>query len=144
MHRAICNMAGTSGSDGRWYYERANEVFQRVSPVFDVTAASNPAKPGDCLRGYKTFLDTRATPTPAGWLPIESAPRDGRGIIVIDMTAEKPEAGQAWFKHGVWTAVCPDGAIALEAEVYRAMTWPTPTHWRPLPSPPTGPAEGGV
>jgi len=79
---------------------------------------------------------SRATPAPAGWRPIESAPMDGRGIIVIDMTAPLPEAGQAWFKHGVWTAVCPDGAIALEAEVYRAMTWPTPTHWRPLPSPP--------
>lgn len=70
-----------------------------------------------------------------GWQPIETAPR-GTGILVIDMTAEMPEAGQAWFIHDVWSAVCPVGAIALEPEVYRAMTWPTPTHWMPLPSPP--------
>ena len=51
MHRAICNMAGTSGADGRWYFEKANEVFDRVSPIFDVTANSNLPIPGDCLRG---------------------------------------------------------------------------------------------
>ncbi|WP_324695432.1 DUF551 domain-containing protein [Novosphingobium sp. RL4] len=81
-------------------------------------------------------------PVPAKWQPIETAPKDGSGIIVIDMTAPLPEAGQAWFKHGVWTAVCPDGAIALEAEVYRAMAWPTPTHWMPLPSAPSQIEEG--
>lgn len=56
MHHAICNMAGTSGASGRWYYDKANEVFSRVSPVFRVAADSNPHKPGDCLTGHGSFL----------------------------------------------------------------------------------------
>lgn len=71
-----------------------------------------------------------------GWMPIETAPKDGRGIQVIDMNAEKPEAGGAWWLYDVWSAVQPIGALALGPEVFRAMTWPHPTHWRPLPDPP--------
>ena len=56
MHHAICQMAGTSGASGRWYYDKANEVFARVAPVFAVRADSNPGKPGDCLSAYHDFL----------------------------------------------------------------------------------------
>ena len=56
MHRAICNMAGTSGAGPRWYMEIAQTVQRRVSPVFEITGDSNPHKPGDCLTGYERFL----------------------------------------------------------------------------------------
>lgn len=82
-----------------------------------------------------------SSPVQDGWMPIETAPKDGRGILVIDMTAEKPEAGNAWWLYDVWTAVQPIGAIALGPDVFRAMTWPAPTHWRPLPAAPA--ADGG-
>jgi len=61
MHRAICHMAGTSGANGRWYMQKAQETQERVAPVFDVTADSNAHKPGDCLTGYKTFLASTRT-----------------------------------------------------------------------------------
>jgi|GEM_PF-4725155 len=85
---------------------------------------------------------TTPAPEQSGWQPIETAPRDGRGIQVIDMTALAPETGQAWFRHGVWTAVPPGGEIAIAPEVYRSITWPTPTHWMPLPTPPSKGGEG--
>jgi hypothetical protein len=72
----------------------------------------------------------------SGWQPIETAPMDGRGVLVVDVTAERPEAGCAWFLFGKWSAVDPDGAPVFEPELYHAMVWDTPTHWMPLPPPP--------
>lgn len=74
--------------------------------------------------------------TPQGWMPIETAPRDGRGILVVDVNAPAPEAGCAWYLFGKWSAVDPDGEAVFEPELYHAMVWETPTHWQPLPAPP--------
>lgn len=76
-------------------------------------------------------------PDKNGWLPIESAPDDGRGVILIDMTAQKPEAGIGFFIFGFWSAIDPDGEPAFEEEFYRSMVWVSPTHWQPLPEPPS-------
>lgn len=70
------------------------------------------------------------------WQPIETAPKDGTGILVIDMTARLPQAGQAWWIADVWTLVSPDTGWALEEDLYRSMIWVSPTHWLPLPAPP--------
>ena len=66
MHRTLSHMAGTSGASGRWYYDKANEVFDRISPVFDLTPESNAAKSGDCLSNYMRAvekIEALASPT---------------------------------------------------------------------------------
>ena len=60
------------------------------------------------------------------WRPIESAPTDGRAVLV----AEGAAAGEAKFHegHGWWWAG-NDPTDAWGRQVY-------PTHWMPLPEPP--------
>jgi Lar family restriction alleviation protein len=58
------------------------------------------------------------------WQPIETAPRDGTGII--GLFPYNPRRKIVWFTGGRWT---DDGSHALI----------DPTHWQPLPSPPTTP-----
>jgi hypothetical protein len=70
------------------------------------------------------------------WQPIESAPKDGSGVIVICMGAEKPEAGQGWFIGGKWTTIDPGVEAEFGEDFYHASTWVNPTHWMPLPEPP--------
>ena len=73
----------------------------------------------DAAAIYRAML----TAAPDPWQPIETAPKDGRPIIVTDGAAVY---GSAWW-HGrdsVWLDC--DGC--------------TPTHWMPLPAPP---ADGG-
>lgn len=65
LHTAICHMAGTSGAEGRWYMHKAQEVQNRVSPVWGIKADSNPAKPGDCLRNYLSAVPNFGPATPA-------------------------------------------------------------------------------
>jgi hypothetical protein len=56
MHTALCHIAGTSGADRHWYVHKAQEITERITRVGEVTADSNPGKPGDCLRGYRQFV----------------------------------------------------------------------------------------
>lgn len=88
--------------------------------------------------GYSSRLDMvaawnrRAAPPLArvaevGWRSIESAPKDGTRVLVVDGGA----VGEAWFdsdygwywEHTHWTDAVGPGSIM-------------PTHWMPLPSPP--------
>jgi hypothetical protein len=72
----------------------------------------------------------------AGWQPMDSAPKDGRSIWVIDVGSLKPEAGPAHWSGSSWhagTAADWNGeSDAAEKWGY----WPTPTHWMHLPPPP--------
>ncbi len=70
------------------------------------------------------------------WQSMDSAPRDGSGVLLIDMTAERPEAGMGWWLFDTWTAIDPDGEPCFEEAFYKAMVWLSPTHWMPLPAPP--------
>src|SRR5690606_30158484 len=68
-------------------------------------------------------LATAGKPAPSGWLPIETAPADGRMILVYEARSADPihlrsADGDWWRKQGVG-----------------------PSHWMPLPTPPT--AGGG-
>ena len=65
MNSAICNMAGTSGADGRWYYDKANEAFRRVSPIHSITEDSNPHVNGDYFSGLSSFLAALSPEAPA-------------------------------------------------------------------------------
>lgn len=81
-------------------------------------------------------VDSNTRSDSVGWRSIDTAPKDGRGVMLIDMSAPKPEAGTGWFVFDVWTAVQPIAALALDREVFEAMVWVSPTHWMPLPTPP--------
>lgn len=72
-----------------------------------------------------------------GWQPIETAPRDGTLILVNNIepygyrTDEEPMGtarwGTHWIKSGAWMSNgCCDGVSNYN-----------PTHWMPLPNPPT-------
>ncbi len=70
------------------------------------------------------------------WQPIETAPKDGRGIIVIDMTAKTPEAGMGYWAGNVWSCVDPTPGEGIDLATIQAITWVSPTHWMPLPPAP--------
>ena len=57
----------------------------------------------------------------AEWQPIETAPKDGTRVLVV----EDGEYHVAWWRQG-WTRAGDDYDIAME-----------PTHWQPLPPYPT-------
>jgi len=64
------------------------------------------------------------------WQPIESAPTDGRNVLVFCPRASDhgyKRIRLTWRKDGKW-----QGA--------NNTLWP-PTHWRPLPAPPTNPQD---
>ena len=69
---------------------------------------------------------TDVKPDKHGWMPIETAPRDGTNIIVyapVDgVTASK-------FTLGCWQRL---------TVVYGDFPSNDPTHWQPLPEPPEG------
>lgn len=71
------------------------------------------------------------------WQPIETAPRDGRLILVFDRRTGSPRAGcrrgrgsmVAWYDLGSWQSHELDSP-------WGGSYCPTPTHWMPLPEPP--------
>lgn len=73
MHTAICHMAGTSGASGRWYYDKANEAFSRVSPIHSITEESNPHVNGDYFSGLSNFLAALSPEAPARDEPVYHA-----------------------------------------------------------------------
>lgn len=71
-----------------------------------------------------------------GWMPIETAPKDGRGVLMIDMTAQAPAPGMGYWAGDVWSCVDPSPAECASRETIQAITWLSPTHWMPPPPPP--------
>lgn len=88
------------------------------------------------------------------WRSIDSAPKDGTCVLVIDMTAAEPEAIQAhWAQHKAWDAkpawLCssrwPPFSLmtSFKRRAYGEVVGEvqSPTHWMPLPP---SPASEGV
>lgn len=89
-------------------------------------------------------------PEASGWQPIETAPRDGRHIIAGRFG---PSHELLWVKDTHWDtaegAAQADGYTAAQADDYET-GWQNadafmdgtcgPTHWMPLPAPPSTPA----
>lgn len=82
-----------------------------------------------------------------GWMPIESAPKDGKSILVHDNNAPGLPSGHAdecwagntdvasWWQgenggNGAW--ICYMSAV-LDPKLHFY-----PTHWMPMPAPPVG------
>ncbi len=100
-------------------------------------------KPGCVGRGRDLSIDreasirawnTRAaTPAgPSGWMPIESAPKDGSGVLATGWNHGKPDT-ERHYAVAFW-----DGLDWLEAHEDEASS-PLGylTHWMPLPPAPT-------
>jgi len=76
------------------------------------------------------------------WQPIETAPKDGSEVLIIDMTAISPKPDIAHYGfvpsfNGVWR--CGDSELwAKKHELATEMFgfYEAPTHWMPLPPPP--------
>lgn len=64
------------------------------------------------------------------WQPIETAPKDGRLILIAKEDATN------W--HNVFVAYWDDETV--EFKFHREGYVRNPTHWMPLPPPPTGAA----
>lgn len=91
-----------------------------------------------------------ATPDANGWLPIESAPRDGAAIILYashGVSVGWWEESEPTYK---WRFIddfdlTPTGCCNDESDdrvPCNGMHADTPTHWQPLPSPPI-PTDAG-
>ena len=71
------------------------------------------------------------------WMSMETAPKDGRGVLIIDMTAQLPEACSAYFYDEKWWMLAEDERSRDEDDWALGCPWmTTPTHWQPLPTPP--------
>lgn len=65
------------------------------------------------------------------WQPIETAPMDGTVVLVYADEHEVGWIGSAEYslRYGCWDAI-----PAVAGEIYYSVN---PTHWQPLPSPPS-------
>ncbi len=72
------------------------------------------------------------------WQPIETAPKDGTGVLVWQKYY-KPCIAEFNAKQGIWYAIC-DGNLVIEdpGSWSSPQTFVTlePTHWMPLPEVP--------
>lgn len=108
------------------------EGFEKEVEKFDVAREAQTERLNACLDTIRDFIVRQRrhlseSPSDQGWRPIESAPRDGKVII-----GYMPEFARIrtinWNENhwaqlpGAWTA--------------------NPSHWQPLPNPPTGEREG--
>ena len=69
---------------------------------------------------------------PIGWLPITTAPKDGRFVLLFSPDSDgDPFIGQ-WRDHAEY----PDGGAWWEREGSGFAIDADPSHWMPLPAPP--------
>ncbi len=81
-----------------------------------------------------------------GWMPIESAPRDGTPILAWSLGYGARETKMGRYPEGspgyaVWArgdGPLNYGWVWIEEKHNSAHTW-NPTHWMPLPPPPQEP-----
>ena len=78
------------------------------------------------------------------WQPIETAPKDGSVFLIVDMKSSRPMAYAAcWWPErddlypwAIFEGVNTDGGLNSYSRKY------PPTHWMPMPEPPSNPAGG--
>ena len=83
------------------------------------------------VRAIYLAMHQASSPQDGGWRPIETAPQDGESILAICNSAYSPKANVTWWS-GAWTLYSrPDDKWHGGVSKW----WPT--HWMPLPAPPT-------
>ena len=78
---------------------------------------------------------------PSGWMPIETAPKDGTLIVLgsrngVWIGKYLPLYGSGYRPDNPWSSM-----LLNHDHMAERYTWPT--HWMPLPPPPTTPAGSG-
>lgn len=81
-----------------------------------------------------------------GWQKIETAPKDGTAVLLCGIHDHAPSDAQRGVKAGdTWTAIMlwdvwrgyNEGDCQWVFSKDGARAWSEPTHWMPLPAPPT-------
>ncbi len=92
-----------------------------------------------CPVALKFAIQAYEAAKPSGWLPIESAPRDGKTLLMCCDGFEPVTA--YWSKHfNRWTTGCDPGDTGEEQAIYDACPGIfQPDYWQPLPTPPVEP-----
>jgi len=113
------------------------EAFEKKANVRD---AIFTAEEYETIRKALALAEAVEKDYAAGWQPIESAPRDGTSILMWGIDYTEAEIGKcvdipitegdvdSTYKAFVWN----DGATSWDS--FCDMT---PTHWQPLPEPPS-------
>lgn len=124
----------------------AEEAKTWISQVCIAAHRRSPAQTKVAVEALEAFIEALATlaRTPsvpddvaAKWQTIETAPKDGTAIWVIDIGALRPEAGPAHWSGSSWHAGTLSDWLDIENAHEKWGYWPSPTHWMPLPEPPT-------
>lgn len=132
-------------------FEACREAIEYIEMAENRLECEDCDKCVDLARSYLVEAKAviAALPAPAGesvtnWQPIETAPKDGTEIIVLHPEAGVcaafcPAEGFAWH--------CMDGSNTTigsksRASIPRMTSFiEAPTHWQPLPEPPTRKSE---
>jgi hypothetical protein len=107
-----------SARRGSWHCTTCDKNFPAhpaVVRAFLAGAAWHPADDGEA----------------AGWRPIETAPKDGTHILMW-----RPSKAGAVVKEAWWQTDSPFGP-GWGGHGWMYSTWLQPTHWMPLPPPPS-------
>lgn len=97
--------------------------------------------------GYKAALNARAGGD--GWLPIESAPKDGTRILGLTSFGVEPvrwhtDSGEEYGLRDGWVGTEQDSECLPANRISRLTATCQPTHWQPLPTPPAALASQAV
>jgi len=85
------------------------------------------------VRAYLAAAPEPPAPVPPaqGWRDISTAPKDGSEFLAVDATVGNQEPSVTRFNDDGWrTSAWGEG-------MYADAWWKSPTHWMPLPAPPT-------
>ena len=69
------------------------------------------------------------------WQPIETAPKDGRLILVANIDGAKQNPSVVYYENG---SLSFDITPHFRASTHEVITVSAFTHWMPLPDPPKG------
>lgn len=103
--------------------EAAERIVRHVPELCGDPNSMGDGLARDGLTVARAYLALLAA---SGWRTMEGAPRDGTSSIV----GGPGYAYEAIFSNGEWMVMDADGATTTELVL-------PPTHWQPLPEPPT-------
>jgi hypothetical protein len=127
------------------------ELVERLTKCATGGRDRYQASPDTCREAAQALRDQQEEIARRSWQPIETAPKDGQSVLVVDMTSAQPTATIVhWKQHDAWG---PEPVWLIG----HGMDWPpryrripremnqaaadlgvmlSPTHWMPLPEPP--------
>jgi hypothetical protein len=104
-----------------------------VIRALDLAAYGKTQDGGDVLPFCPAYESAKQKGEAEGWRDIESAPKDGTNILLAHALA---------VFDGYWD-VYANGWVDDVTDLYEDKITYQPTHWRPLPEPPTMLSAGG-